>query len=123
MIKNIITAFDHISQKYPNNFAYDYLGEQATYSELRKKADTLAAHLLKMDLPDKAPVMVYGGQTLDMVVAFLALVKSGHAYIPVDDHSSEDRLLMIQDVAQPPLVIAVDDLPVALENIDVLDKN
>lgn len=123
MIKNVITAFDKVSQKHPNKFAYDYLGEQHTYHELRVNADRLAAHLLSLNLPKQAPIMVYGGQTFEMVVAFLAAVKAGHAYIPVDDHSSNDRLKMIQEVAQPPLVIAVRPLPVALTDIQVIDQD
>ncbi|MFD1465051.1 D-alanine--poly(phosphoribitol) ligase subunit DltA [Lapidilactobacillus mulanensis] len=120
MIQNIIEAIDEISAKYPDRIAYDYLGTQYSYSQLVQQANTLAIHLDAQNLPVKAPIIVYGGQEFEMLVAFLAAVKTGHAYIPVDSHSDNHRLQMIQDTANSPLIIAIDQLPVELPEIQVI---
>lgn len=120
MITNIISAIDDIATKTPEQSAYDYLGTNYSYRELVQRANALAELLITKKLPAKAPIIVYGGQQFEMLVAFLAAVKTGHAYIPVDSHSAKERLLMIQDTAHAPLIIAIETLPVALD-IDVIN--
>ncbi|GEL13294.1 D-alanine--D-alanyl carrier protein ligase [Lapidilactobacillus concavus DSM 17758] len=119
-INNVIDAIDQISATQPDQIAYDYLGTTYTYRQLVQQANTLAFQLDALNLPAKSPIIVYGGQEFEMLVAFLAAVKTGHAYIPVDDHSDKKRLLMIQDTAHSPLVIAIDHLPVDLPDTQVI---
>ena len=64
--------------------------------------------------------MIWGGQTFDVIAAFLGCLKSGHAYIPIASYSNSDRLFMIQDVSKATTVIAVDPLPVAVEGVNVI---
>ena len=46
-----------------------------------------------------------------MLATFVALTKSGHAYIPIDSHSALERVLAILEVAEPSLIIAISDFP------------
>ncbi len=39
--------------------------------------------------------MVYGGQEYEILATFVALTKSGHAYIPIDSHSALERVAAI----------------------------
>nr|MWN21427.1 teichoic acid D-Ala incorporation-associated protein DltX [Leuconostoc lactis] len=64
-------------------------------ADLKAASDRLAAHITNLGLTDKAPIMVYGGQQFEMVASFLGSVKSGHAYVPVDVNSADERLLDI----------------------------
>lgn len=43
----------------------------------------------------------------------MALTKSGHAYIPIDSHSALERVAAIVEVAEPSLIIAINDFPLA----------
>ena len=38
---------------------------------------------------------------------FVALTKSGHAYIPIDSHSALERVTAIAEVAEPSLIIVL----------------
>ncbi|WP_019774079.1 AMP-binding protein, partial [Streptococcus sobrinus] len=103
-----IEAYAQSQADYP---VYNILGEVHTYGELKSDSDALAAYLDSLDLPAKSPVMVFGGQEYEMLATFLALSKTGHAYIPVDQHSALDRIEAIIEVAQPSLIIAIGDFP------------
>lgn len=120
MIKDVIKTIDQIAIKDPNRIAYDYLGKTNTYGDLKKRSDAYAAKLKKMNIPEKAPIMIWGGQTFEMIASFLGAVKAGHAYIPIASYSNSERLTMIQEVSQSPLVIAVDELPIEMKDIEVL---
>lgn len=122
MIENVISQIDSFAKTNGAAIAYDELGTQHSYRDLKQASDSLAAFLDEQNLPEKAPVMVFGGQQFEMVAAFLGVVKSGHAYIPVDVNSAKERLLDIAEIAQPAAVLAVDDLPVSLDGLPVYDK-
>ncbi|HEO7570129.1 TPA: D-alanine--poly(phosphoribitol) ligase subunit DltA, partial [Streptococcus agalactiae] len=51
----------------------------------------------------------------------VALTKSGHAYIPVDQHSALDRIQAIMTVAQPSLIISIGEFPLEVDNVPILD--
>ena len=55
-----------------------------------------------------------------MLATFVALTKSGHAYIPVDQHSALERIEAILEVAEPSLIIAVGDFPLEITNIPMI---
>ena len=111
MEANLIAQIDQFAVSHPDKAAYDYLGTENTYGDLKKYSDALADYILKMDLPAKAPIVVFGGQTFEMIAAFLGVVKSGHSYVPVDVNSSLSRLESINEIGKPALYIQVEDLP------------
>ena len=120
MIKDVIKQIDQIATAEPDRVAYDYLGELNTYGDLKKRSDAYAAKIQEMNLPAKAPIMIWGGQTFEMVASFLGAVKAGHAYIPIASYSNSERLTMIQEVSEAPMVIAIDPLPIKMDQIQVL---
>ena len=120
MIKDVIKTIDQIAAEDPQRIAYDYLGETNTYGDLKARSDAYAAKINELDLPEKAPVMIWGGQNFEMIASFIGAVKAGHAYIPIASYSNSERLLMIQEVSEAPLVIAIDKLPIEVDNIKVL---
>ena len=109
----MIKAIEHFAQVQPDFPVYDILGQVHTYGDLKKDSDSLAAHIDRLGLPDKSPVVVFGGQEYEMLATFVALTKSGHAYIPIDSHSALERVAAIVEVAEPSLIIAINDFPLA----------
>lgn len=61
-------------------------GQTMTYGELWCASESLAAWL-DASADAQAPVMVYGNKEPLMVACFLACMKSGHPYVPIDCHS------------------------------------
>lgn len=109
----MIEAIEHFAQVQPDFPVYVILGQVHTYGDLKKDSDSLAAQIDRLGLPDKSPVVVFGGQEYEMLATFVALTKSGHAYIPIDSHSALERVAAIVEVAEPSLIIAINDFPLA----------
>lgn len=123
MEANLITQIDNFAVRNPQRSAYNYLGVENTYGDLKKYSDALANYILKLNLPDKTPIVVFGGQTFEMIAAFLGVVKSGHPYIPVDSSSALSRLESIDEIGNPALYIEVEDLPTEMKKVNSITKN
>ena len=121
VINDMIETIEYFAQSQPDFPVYNVLGEVHTYHDLKVDSDSLAAKIDSLALPEKSPVVVFGGQEYDMLATFVALTKSGHAYIPIDSHSALERVIAIVEVAQPSLIIAINDFPLKDVNIPILD--
>lgn len=113
MTQNIITSFDECARSNASQIAYDEMGATTTYGALKTETDTLAAWLANQGLPASTPILVFGDHQVEMIVSFLAALKTGHPYIPVAADSALPRIQSIIDTAKPQLIIAVDNFPLA----------
>ena len=111
LIKDMIETIEHFAQTQPTYPVYNVLGQEHTYGDLKADSDSLAATIDQLGLSEKSPVVVFGGQEYEMLATFVALTKSGHAYIPIDSHSALERVSAIVEVAEPSLIIAISDFP------------
>lgn len=81
-------------------------GQRITYSQLRRASDALACWLARNpQVPAGAPLVVYGHKSPLMLVCFLACVKSGHAYAPVDTVYPPERVANIASQVAPTVVL------------------
>ena len=120
-IIDVIETIEHFAQTQPTYPVYNILGQEHTYGDLKADSDSLAAVIDQFNLPEKSPVVVFGGQEYEMLATFVALTKSGHAYIPIDSHSALERVTAILEVAEPSLIIAISDFPLVQTSIPVLN--
>lgn len=96
------------------NTSYDEAS--LTYGQLNDLSDRLAFYLQEKLGSDKTPIVVYGHKNPYMVVLFLACVKSGRAYCPVDISVPLERVKDIIEETATPLIFAT-------ENLDLDDRN
>lgn len=100
-------------------------GARLTYGELWAASEALAAHITARDA-GRDPVLVYGNKDPLMAAAFLACLKSGRPYVPVDCHSvpAERVASIAEQIARVcggegapavPLVLAIDEFPRTLD--------
>ena len=120
MLHDMIERIEHFAQTQGDFPVYNILGDVHTYRDLKENSDSLAAYIDFLKLEEKSPVLVFGGQEYDMLATFVALTKSGHAYIPVDQHSALERIEAILEVAEPSFIIAVGDFPLEITNIPMI---
>ncbi|MCK9518482.1 MAG: LLM class flavin-dependent oxidoreductase [Dehalococcoidia bacterium] len=72
--------------------------ESLTYAELDRRANQLARHLLALGLRREEIVGIALDRTPALVVAVLAVLKAGGAYLPLDPHYPSGRLrFMLED--------------------------
>lgn len=111
MLKDMIERIEYFAKTQADFPVYNILGEEHTYGDLKADSDAFASYIDSMGLPEKSPVLVFGGQEYEMLATFVGLTKSGHAYIPVDQHSALDRIEAIVEIAEPSLIVAIGDFP------------
>ncbi|NBH09665.1 amino acid adenylation domain-containing protein, partial [Amycolatopsis sp. SID8362] len=92
----------------PDATALVFGSERLSYAELDTRATTLARALLGRGAGPERVVAVALPRSADLVVALLAVLKTGAAYLPLDrNHPAERVELMLTD-ARPHLVVAED---------------
>ncbi len=98
-----------------------------TYGELDRRADRLAARLQELGVGPEVAVGLLLERSPEMVVAMLAVLKAGGAYLPLDPAYPAERLrFMLRDAAAPVLLTHRGlgaDLPAAsLRRLDLDDE-
>lgn len=80
--------------------------ERMTYRELDERANRVAHHLRERGVGREVPVGVCVGRGTWMIVALLAVLKAGGAFVPLDPEQPQDRLTFMLDDIGRPLVLA-----------------
>jgi amino acid adenylation domain-containing protein len=89
----------------PDAIAAEYEGEQITYRELNARANQLAHRLQKLKAGPNTLMGVYMERSIEMLVAFVGILKSGGAYVPLDLCYPKERLaFMVEDTRMPVLL-------------------
>ncbi|HKG78374.1 MAG TPA: condensation domain-containing protein, partial [Pyrinomonadaceae bacterium] len=72
--------------------------EQLTYGELNERANHLAHYLQESGVSTETSVGVLMERSIEMVIAMLAVLKAGAAYVPLDPQYPHERVaFMLQD--------------------------
>ena len=92
-------------ERRPDAVAVVYEAEQLSYEELNQRANQLAHYLGSLGVGPGARVGILMTRSLEMVVALLAVLKAGAAYVPLDpDYPSQRLLFMLEDAGAPVLL-------------------
>lgn len=101
----LIETIKKYAQTQPDTLAFVNEEEKLTYGELWSQSERLAARIQSEALTDASPIIVYGHMKPVMAVSFLACVKAGHPYIPVDVSIPADRILKIINSSKAELLL------------------
>ena len=92
--------FEQQAARTPHAPAVTGGGTELTYGELNARANRLARHLITLGAGRERMVAIAMPRSLDMMVAVLAVLKSGAAYVPVDpDYPPDRKTFMLTDTA------------------------
>ncbi|WP_420128650.1 amino acid adenylation domain-containing protein [Longimicrobium sp.] len=94
----------------PDAVAVVFEDESLTYRELDARANRLARHLVRLGAGPEARVGVCLRRGPDMVVALLAVLKAGAAYLPLDPGYPAARLAYMLDDAGARLLVTESSL-------------
>ncbi|MBJ7002377.1 AMP-binding protein [Streptomyces sp. CRPSP2-6A1] len=92
----------------PGAPALSHQGQSLTYDELNRRASRRARVLLAAGAGPETRVALALPRTADMIVAVLATLKAGAAYVPVDVRYPPDRVAQMLGHARPLLSVVTE---------------
>ncbi|WP_248958370.1 non-ribosomal peptide synthetase, partial [Sphaerisporangium perillae] len=107
--------FERQAARTPGAAAVDCGGEVLTYAELDARADRLARVLATRGVAPERFVAVALPKSAGLVVALLAIMKAGGAYLPVDPALPAERIRFMLDDVAPVLTLGAPEDLAALE--------
>ena len=104
--QTLVQIFERSVQQYPHNVALNFGDEAWTYQELDNKANQLA-RLIRQHIEVKADTLIalLLPRSLDTVLAILAVLKAGAAYVPIDTSYPAERVSFILEDTQAGLLL------------------
>ncbi|WP_455357545.1 amino acid adenylation domain-containing protein, partial [Streptomyces sp. SYSU K217416] len=101
----LVELFEAQVARTPDATAVVFEGTEVTYAELNARANRLARVLVDKGARPEERVAVMMDRSADLVVALLAVVKTGAAYVPMDPAYPADRVtFMVSDARATVLV-------------------
>ncbi|WP_159426746.1 non-ribosomal peptide synthetase, partial [Clostridium mediterraneense] len=94
--------------------------EKLTYKELDEKATILARILRDSGIKPEDRVAIAAKRSLEMIIAIVAVIKSGGAYVPIDPEYPEERINYILSDCSPKLLLTY-KADISKENLKVLN--
>ncbi|MFK4082527.1 amino acid adenylation domain-containing protein [Kribbella sp. NPDC020789] len=104
-LDDVRTRIARWASEAPDAVAVTCGGERLTYRDLDERANRLAHHLRSRGADRGVLVGVCLRRSADLVVAVLAVLRAGAAYVPLDESLPEQRLRFMLDDTAAPLVV------------------
>lgn len=124
---NILEKLYFYAKNQGQNLAIRSGDSCLTYEELDLYSSRLANFIQQACGADKSPVVVYGHKQIEMILCFLAAVKSGRPYCPLDISMPDSRINDIIDAASPSMIFDLEqerDGAISLKQLrDILENN
>jgi amino acid adenylation domain-containing protein len=98
-------AFEKQASRTPDALALSFNETHLSYRVLNQKANRLARYLVGQGIGTEDVVALALPRSIDTLVALLAVLKTGAAYLPLDIHNPADRLAYIVADAKPKLIV------------------
>ncbi|MBC3502493.1 non-ribosomal peptide synthase/polyketide synthase [Pseudomonas sp. SWRI59] len=120
--RQVLEAFNTTARDYPKGFTVHALveaqaartpqaaalvqdGQVLSYGELNRSANRLAHHLIERGVKVGDRVALCLPRTLERVLALLAVLKAGAAYVPIDPAYPAERIAYLLEDSAPALVL------------------
>jgi D-alanine--poly(phosphoribitol) ligase subunit 1 len=114
---NLIETIDGYGIVNPTKIAHVYEDNSMTYKELYDKSNALALYIISKYGTENTPIAVYGHKQHEMLICFLACVKAGHSYIPIDSSFPLERVKDIIEGSETKLIFNIENKEIDFLNI------
>jgi amino acid adenylation domain-containing protein/non-ribosomal peptide synthase protein (TIGR01720 family) len=117
--KTIIALFEEQVILNPDKIALVYENTTFTYQKLDEKAQKIAFELSKKGVSAGKSIAFCMPRNADMIVAILAILKVGAAYVPIDASYPTERVNFLLNDCQAPVIITTSELTPIFEVLDI----
>lgn len=100
--------FESQVEQHPHAIAVRSPDGDITYSELDKKANSLAHFLSNHQGGNVGHIAVCLEKSVDLLIAMMGIWKAGGVYVPIDPHYPSERLQFMVEDAKAPILIERD---------------
>ncbi|WP_420643163.1 amino acid adenylation domain-containing protein [Candidatus Leptofilum sp.] len=107
---------EDVAEKMGDRTAVTYQNQPLTYTQLNAKANQLAHYLQANGIGPESILAVYFDRSPEMVIAALAVLKAGGAYLPLDPNYPAERIQFMLEDAQPHTLITHSQLSANLQS-------
>lgn len=115
---NIQQLFEEQVARTPDNVAIVYENIKLTYQELNIRSNQLAHYLRKAyKIKGNDLIALFLDRSEDMIIAILAVLKSGAAYVPMDPSYPDERISYILKNTQTKIILTNEAYQNKLKNI------
>ncbi len=104
--------------QWPQSTAVVWNDQCITYGELDRRANQLARYLLKQGVAPDQIVGVHLHKSIEMIVAVLAVMKAGGAYLPMDLNYPAERLQYMVSEAGVKVLVTQEALGASAAELD-----
>ncbi|ANE35432.1 AMP-forming adenylation domain superfamily protein, putative D-alanine:D-alanyl carrier protein ligase [Campylobacter iguaniorum] len=104
MIRNICDFLDISVAKNPNKIAFVSGENSISYAKFDEITNRVASQILRLNLKNE-PVLIILPKSIEVLIAFLAVAKSGNFYTLLDSTTPLDRIEQVKNILNPKLVI------------------
>ena len=91
--------------KNPNKVALRFQGKELRYKEFNEKVNSLANCIAKNVEKRNSIIGVMMERSFEMMIAIYAIIKAGHAYMPMDPHFPKDRIEFMLEDSNAPFIL------------------
>jgi len=96
--QSIHRRFEAMAESTPQSSCLRFQGETLSYETVNQSANRLARKLIQAGVAPATPVGIFVSRSSDMVIGFLAILKAGGIYVPLDPDNPTARLkYLIED--------------------------
>ncbi|KAG0011671.1 hypothetical protein BGZ81_002047, partial [Podila clonocystis] len=107
--------FEQHVQSSPNAIAVEHGELSHTYVQLNTKANHLAHQLIERGVKAGDRVATYFQRSIELIIAQLAILKVGAAYVPIDTKAPTDRVAYISTDSGAKLLITGENMDIAIQ--------
>lgn len=104
--KTVAQLFEEIAAEHPDAIALELRDKQITYAELNERANRVALRLREENVGAETLAACFFERSIEMVVAFIAVLKAGGAFVPVDPTDPAERIDALLGQAKLQLILA-----------------
>ena len=103
--KSVLERFEKWASEKPNGIAIQFEEQTLTYSNLNKKANRLARYLKAKNIDHRSIVTVHFNRSPEYIIAILAVLKTGAAFVPIASDQPRARLEYIYSNSNSSLMV------------------